>query len=84
MWYKKIIAAALFSAFSLGATAAEVSQKAVLEQYSTIVLANYQDSLASARDLQSKINAFTAQPSAEGLKAAQAAWLEAREWIRSN
>ncbi|WP_245590974.1 imelysin family protein [Deefgea rivuli] len=57
-----------------------MSQKAVLEQYSVIVLANYQDSLASARDLQTKVNAFAAQPSSESLKAAQAAWLEAREW----
>ncbi|QLG88933.1 iron-regulated protein [Chitinibacter bivalviorum] len=60
--------------------AAEVSKQQVLDQYANVVLANYQDSSASARDMQSKIDAFLAKPTTESLKAAQAAWIEAREW----
>ncbi|QZA77701.1 iron-regulated protein [Deefgea tanakiae] len=67
-------------AFSALSNAAEVDSQAVIVQYANLVSANYQDSLASSKDMQTKIDAFLAQPSAESLKAAQAAWLEAREW----
>ncbi|WP_288791486.1 imelysin family protein [uncultured Chitinibacter sp.] len=62
------------------AMAAEITQQQVISQYATQVAAGYQDSLSSAREMQAKIDAFIANPSADTQKAAQAAWLEAREW----
>ncbi len=62
------------------AMAADITQQQVISQYATQVAAGYQDSLASAREMQAKIDAFIANPSADTQKAAQAAWLEAREW----
>lgn len=77
---KKLLIACLLSSCSLWVSAAEVTQETVVKQYAELVSAGYQDSLASAKNVQSKIDAFLAQPSAESLKAAQAAWLDAREW----
>lgn len=51
----------------------------VVTNYSAIVHANYEDSLASAKVLDEKIDAFLAAPSAEGLEEAKEAWLAARE-----
>ncbi|WP_348944487.1 imelysin family protein [Chitinibacter sp. FCG-7] len=79
---KKIAMALLLgvAVYSTGVFAADVDQQQVVKQYSVLVSASYQDSLSSARDMQGKINAFLAAPTPETLKAAQAAWLEAREW----
>nr|WP_315169109.1 imelysin family protein [uncultured Deefgea sp.] len=77
---KKLFVSCFLSVCSLWVSAAEVNQEQVIKQYGNLVSANYQDSLASSKDMQTKIDAFLAQPSAESLKAAQAAWLEAREW----
>lgn len=76
----------LFALFSAGLIASsavqavDITPQTVLSQYGSLVSAGYQDSLASARDMQSKINAFLANPSPETQQAAQAAWREAREW----
>lgn len=51
----------------------------VVENYANIVHANYEDSLTTARDLQSAINAFVSSPSEATHLAAQEAWLAARE-----
>ncbi|WP_157669879.1 imelysin family protein [Chitinibacter sp. GC72] len=79
---KKIAMALLLgvAVYSTGVSATDVDQQQVVKQYSVLVSASYQDSLSSARDMQGKINAFLAAPSPQTLKAAQAAWLEAREW----
>jgi putative iron-regulated protein len=61
-------------------SAAEITTQSVINQYAVQVAAGYQDSLASAREMQAKIDAFVKNPSPETQKAAQAAWLEAREW----
>lgn len=61
-------------------SAAEINTQSVINQYAVQVAAGYQDSLASAREMQAQIDAFIANPSPESQKAAQAAWLEAREW----
>jgi putative iron-regulated protein len=61
-------------------SAAEITTQSVINQYAMQVAAGYQDSLASAREMQAKIDAFIKNPSPETQKAAQAAWLEAREW----
>lgn len=77
---KKIIMACVLSLCSLWVSAAEVTQADVLKQYGLLVSASYQDALTSAKEMQSKIDAFIAQPNAQTQKAAQTAWLEAREW----
>ncbi|WP_373974119.1 iron-regulated protein [Chitinibacter sp. SCUT-21] len=79
----KKLCLALVSAGVLWASAvsaAEVTTQSVINQYAIQVAAGYQDSLSSAREMQAKIDAFLANPSADTQKAAQAAWLEAREW----
>lgn len=50
----------------------------VLDTYSDIAAANYQDSLITAQRLQTAVNALVSAPSAENLTAARAAWLAAR------
>ncbi|MDB4947022.1 MAG: Iron-regulated protein precursor [Labilithrix sp.] len=51
---------------------------AVVKQYATMVHANYEESLAQMKLLQSAVDAFVAAPSAAGLVAAKAAWVAAR------
>jgi putative iron-regulated protein len=58
------------------ASATETAE--VLHTYADIALAEYEDSLATARDLQKRVNAFLAAPSAETLAAARQAWRTAR------
>ncbi len=50
----------------------------VLNNYSDIAAATYEDSLIAAQRLKETIDAFVAAPTAEGLTAARAAWLAAR------
>lgn len=57
-----------------------ISMRAVATQYAALVHANYTDTLASARDLQTAISTFVAAPSADGLTHARKAWLDAREF----
>lgn len=71
------------SAMVLGlATAAmadgPATKAAVLETYADIAKANYTDSLITAQRLQSAVDAFLADPSAEALEVAKASWLAAR------
>ncbi|EJE52808.1 putative iron-regulated protein [Acidovorax sp. CF316] len=84
--------AALIAASPLGlmgvaqaqGTAAQAQQAvtpaAVAAQYATLVHANYEDTLSSAKSMQAAIKAFTAQPSAETLAEARKTWLAAREF----
>lgn len=51
----------------------------VVERYAALVDANYTDSITGAKDLQSKIDAFIAAPSAETMKAAKDSWLATRD-----
>lgn len=67
-------------ATALPSQAEDITTRAVLEQYSTIVYASYSDSVASARDMQKSIDAFLAAPSQAGLEDARKAWLAAREF----
>ena len=50
-----------------------------VETYANIVFANYEDAYNSAVELQDKIDAFVADPTAETMQAAKEAWLAARE-----
>jgi putative iron-regulated protein len=62
------------------ADAAMVSRDAVVRHYAAIVYASYDDTLASAREMQRVINAFVAHPDKATQDAAKASWLAAREW----
>jgi putative iron-regulated protein len=55
-----------------------VEEADVLVTYADIAAAAYGDSLTTARTLDAAIDAFLADPSAEGLQAARDAWLAAR------
>lgn len=70
---------ALATALSASAVqAAAPSTTAVLDTYSDIALATFQDSLSTAKDLQSSINAFLANPTDATLKQAREAWVASR------
>ncbi|ETX15835.1 peptidase [Roseivivax halodurans JCM 10272] len=62
----------------LAASPALADKAAVLTTYADIAHAGYEDSLTSAKALQSAVDALIAEPSAETLAAAKDAWLEAR------
>lgn len=51
----------------------------VIENYADIVLANYEDSLSTAKTMDAAIEAFVANPTEETHQAAKDAWLAARE-----
>jgi putative iron-regulated protein len=59
---------------SLPANAAEV-----VENYADIVHASYEDTLEAAQTLDAAIDSFLAEPSEQGLVAAQTAWRSSRE-----
>lgn len=54
-------------------------QAQIVTNYANILEAGYLDSYNTALTLQAKITAFTANPTAQGLADAQAAWIAARE-----
>src|SRR3990167_4318940 len=86
MFQRPLLHIALSSAIALSTLSALPAQaqtadtSAVVQQYATLVYANYSDVLNSAQTLQKAINAFTATPSAQGLEDAKKAWLAAREF----
>jgi putative iron-regulated protein len=57
-----------------------VTAPAVAAHYAELVHANYQDTLAAARELQAAIAALVARPTEAGLAKAREAWLAARDW----
>ena len=87
----KILAASLSVVAALaltGCTASKSDNMAKMEKsqattilgaYSNIALANYSDSLKDAKALQSSIDAFSKNPTAETFAAAKKAWLVSRE-----
>ncbi len=70
----------LSTAICLGASAqAKAAEMAeVLDTYANIAEAAFGDSLTTAKTLQASVDAFVAEPSAENLQAARAAWLASR------
>ncbi|MBA4266394.1 MAG: iron-regulated protein, partial [Comamonadaceae bacterium] len=62
------------------AAATVTDHQAVARHYAALVHANYSDTLAAAKEMQSTIAAFAAAPSADGLNKARKAWLDAREY----
>lgn len=69
---------ALMGATAVSTVRAEVSAKAVISTYSNIALAGYEDSLATAIELEKAVVAFLANPSKETQDAAKSAWRAAR------
>jgi len=69
-------AALTAAVFVLPAKAAEPS--AVVANYADIALAKYEDSLTTAKQLKSAVDALIAKPTAEALTAAREAWKAAR------
>jgi putative iron-regulated protein len=61
------------------AAASEALKRAAITTYADIAYASYADSHALAEALNDKINALVAEPSAQTLEEARAAWLAAQE-----
>ena len=60
------------------AAPAFADKAAVLNNYSDIAAAKYEDALMTAKTLQASVDAQIARPSAEALEAAKAAWIASR------
>ncbi len=78
---KALTLAASTLALSVGTAAmadGPATNAAVLDTYADIAVANYSDSLITAQRLSAAIDTLIADPSAEALEAAKAAWLAAR------
>lgn len=72
-----------FAAQPVAAASASVGQlqaQDVVQHYSTLVYANYSDTITAAKHLQKAVHAFLAQPSQATQDAARKAWLDAREF----
>lgn len=78
--FKSAAAAALCLSLATGCTRTEPEdpRKPVLENYARIVLATYDDTIATARELDAAIDALLANPSEETLNAARERWRAAR------
>lgn len=63
---------------ALTAPALAATKAEVVANYADIAAAKYEDSLATAKNLQAAVDALIADPSAENLHAAKGAWLAAR------
>jgi putative iron-regulated protein len=55
-----------------------VTNQQVVNQYASMVLANYEDAIKLAKELQTKVNAFVLAPSAQGLTDCKTAWIASR------
>jgi len=70
-----LVASAAFAAAPAGAA---TDPAAVLKHYAAMAQAKYEDSLSTAKVLETAVNAFLAAPGEDTLKAAKAAWIKAR------
>jgi putative iron-regulated protein len=73
-----ILAAGSLPAMALAVPALAAEPAEVVGTYADIAEAAYADSLSTASQLQSAVEAFLAAPSAESLEAARTAWIAAR------
>lgn len=78
--FKSLVALAAVLGLFTGCQSAEqpVSRQAVLDTYVDIARATYGDSLTAARELETTVGRFLAQPSEASLQSARAAWLASR------
>jgi putative iron-regulated protein len=77
--FLQILAVSFSIAAAPLAQAQTVSPATVAQHYSSLVFASYEDILAAAVELQTAVQAFVAEPSAETQQTAKKAWLAARE-----
>lgn len=70
--------AALTAAIFVLPAKADTDAKAVIKSYADIALAKYEDSLSTAKALETAVDALIAKPSEETLDAAKTAWKAAR------
>jgi putative iron-regulated protein len=77
---KAAVAAALIVSLAAGCSRSEPKdpRQPVLETYAQIVLATYEDTIATARELDAAIDALLANPSEQTLNAARERWRAAR------
>ena len=75
---RKLAAALALSVSAIATTHAATDASAVVQTYSDIALAKYQDSLSSAQALEAAIDALIANPSDASLQAARDAWIASR------
>lgn len=54
------------------------ARQEVVDNYATLVLANYEDAIKLAKELQTQVNAFVQAPTAKGLEDCKTAWLKSR------
>ncbi|WP_417034337.1 imelysin family protein [Comamonas kerstersii] len=69
-----------FATTPAAAATSQIQAHDVLQHYSSLVYANYSDSIAAAKQMQQAIDAFIANPSQATQDAARKAWLNAREF----
>jgi putative iron-regulated protein len=72
------VSATLLSVYSLSLSAKEVKIQDVKENYTTIALATFSDSLNTAKRLKLSVDAFVSNPSEVNFKSTKKAWLNAR------
>ena len=72
------VAGLLVTAFSAGAVHAAMDRGGVVENYSDMAHAMYEDSLLEARELDSRIGALLDAPGPDTLRAARTAWINSR------
>ena len=78
-----VTATPAFAAQPVAAASASASQlkaQDVVQHYSTLVYANYSDTITGAKQMQKAIHAFLTKPSQATQDAARQAWLDAREF----
>jgi len=73
-----IIVGSVTALASFSHAAAEVTPESVIENYANIAQAKFEDSLSTAKALDTAIDAFLESPSEETLKMAKDAWLASR------
>ena len=69
-----------FATTPAAAATSQIQAQDVLQHYSSLVYANYSDSIAAAKQMQQAIDAFIANPSQATQDAARNAWCNAREF----
>lgn len=72
------ISATLLSFSALSVHAADVNVQDVKQNYTTIALASFSDSLNTAKKLKLAVDAFVADPTEVNFKSAKRVWLDAR------
>jgi len=78
-YFRSIASAMLLSSALMQMPAqAQTSANGVIENYADIALAKFEDSLTTAKTLQTAIGAFLASPDAASQQAAKDAWLASR------